>query len=107
MTETNLPLFPDPLQASQYPDVPGFRADDCSRAAAAVAERSASRVRDSVLAELQRCPGTADEIADRLGLSILTVRPRFSELKKMGRVIKTGERRKNRSGCPANVWRVV
>lgn len=49
---------------------------------------------------------TADEVAQRLNLSVLSVRPRVSELNKFGWIVKTGERRKNASGMSAAVWRV-
>ena len=40
---------------------------------------------------------TADEIASEMGLSPLQVRPRVSELKRMGTLWPTGERRRNAS----------
>tara|TARA_A200000159_G_scaffold60004_1_gene55594 strand:+ start:170 stop:400 length:231 start_codon:yes stop_codon:yes gene_type:complete len=49
---------------------------------------------------------TADEIAFHLNLSILSIRPRISELNTLGMIEKTGERRKNESGNSAHVWRV-
>lgn len=50
---------------------------------------------------------TADETAGRMCCSILSVRPRISELYRMGLIQKTGERRKNGSGMAAAVWRVA
>ena len=50
-------------------------------------------------------PMTADEIAARLGASVLSIRPRVTELRKEGLIEPTGERRPNRSGRSANVWR--
>jgi predicted ArsR family transcriptional regulator len=47
---------------------------------------------------------TADEIAIRLGLSILTARPRCAELVKRGFLEDSGQRRKNNSGRSATVW---
>ena len=52
-------------------------------------------------------PGTPDEIAERLGLSILSVRPRFSELNRLGLIEQTSEKRSNNSGHRAGVWRVA
>lgn len=49
---------------------------------------------------------TADEIAYALGYSILTVRPRVSELNRMQKIADSGARRKNASGRNAIVWRV-
>ena len=48
-------------------------------------------------------PGAPDEIAERLGLSILSVRPRFSELSRLGLIEQTNERRSNDSCQRAGV----
>ena len=48
---------------------------------------------------------TADEIALRLGLPVLSVRPRVAELKKRGALYPTGERRKNSNGNSCAVMR--
>jgi len=49
-------------------------------------------------------PQTPDEIAARLHLSILAVRPRCSELFRRGKIKDSGLRRKNASGKTAVVW---
>lgn len=64
-------------------------------------------IRERVLAALRVTPGTPDEISDWLGESILTVRPRCSELLRLGKVKETGERRPNRSGHSANVLAAI
>jgi DNA-binding IclR family transcriptional regulator len=51
------------------------------------------------------CGLTADEIAAKLGESVLAVRPRVSELFHAGLIEKTGERRPNASGLNAHVWK--
>jgi predicted ArsR family transcriptional regulator len=60
-----------------------------------------------VLEELRTWPKgrTADELAKLLRRSPLSVRPRLSELKALGKVAATGERRRNESGMTATVWR--
>jgi len=50
---------------------------------------------------------TADEVAGRLGLSILSIRPRITELARLGKVRDSGERRRNGSGRKAIVWAAV
>ncbi len=50
---------------------------------------------------------TADECASRMGLSILTVRPRCTELKITQRLADTGERRSNQSGKRAAVLKIA
>lgn len=96
----HLPLFEAP---------PAARDTDTSRAAASAITPSAARLRMMVLGAI-RAAGpaglTADEAADRLGLSVLTVRPRVSELGKAGSIVDAGSRRANRSGRKAIVWRV-
>jgi hypothetical protein len=47
---------------------------------------------------------TADELAGRLGESILTVRPRVSELRAARLIEATTERHRNESGHAAIVW---
>ena len=67
----------------------------------------ALKVRGEVLAWLEEHPegATADEIAYVLKYSILTVRPRVSELNKMDLIVDSGLRRLNTSGRRAIVWR--
>lgn len=88
-----------------YPKSPGFKADGTSKAAAKAMRDKAPTIRDQVLALLKRQPCTPDEAAAILGLSILTVRPRFSELARLHLIFKTGETRRNDSGHKAEVWR--
>jgi predicted ArsR family transcriptional regulator len=52
-------------------------------------------------------PSTADEIAYNLSRSVLSVRPRFTELLKTRRIEPTGEVRMNDSGRFAKVWRMA
>ena len=92
-----------------YPSMPGSQDRDTSRAAAASIAPAASAIRDRVLAQFERSTGmTADECAGRLGLSILTVRPRVTELSRLGKLRDSGTRRKNTlSGKSAIVWTPV
>lgn len=81
-----------------------------SRAAAEGVTASAKRhdTHAQILATLRdHGPATADEIADRLGLDRLYVRPRVSELRATGRVRDHGTRRKNPGGRTATVWEAV
>jgi predicted ArsR family transcriptional regulator len=90
-----------------YPDHPGFKAMDTAQAAAERTAPRAPELRNAVLRTLREDgPGTADEIAARLRLSILSVRPRVSELKRGGMVVDTGSRRTNQSGHSAAVFRI-
>jgi predicted ArsR family transcriptional regulator len=92
-----------------YPDAPGFKVSWPSEQAAEAIGGKASRMRAAVLAQLATYPGgaTADEVAKDLNLSVLSVRPRVSELNRTGKIKQTGGRRKNESGMTATVWRIV
>ncbi len=66
-------------------------------------------IRAQVLAILEQYPTmgmTPDQCADRLGLDILTVRPRFTELKNQGKIEATGATRASKNGKQQKVWRL-
>lgn len=79
--------------------------------AAAAAETSrASILRTLVVSAYQHnATLTADECASILGESVLSIRPRISELHKQTPPVleDSGERRKNASGHSACVWRLA
>lgn len=78
---------------------------DTSEAAAEAMQDRAETLRAKALDAISRQPATADEVAGQVGASILAMRPRITELAKMGRIEDSGERRKNASGRSAIVWR--
>lgn len=88
-----------------YPRSPGYRMTDTSRTAAKAVRSKAATLREQCLSQIQLGEFTADEIADSLEESILTIRPRITELNKQGVIVDTGKRRKNQSGKLAIVWR--
>lgn len=92
-----------------YPDSPGFKSIGASQDAADAIAPRAPRIRDRVLAAIAGHPDgvTADEIAAELRMSVLTVRPRVSELRRLGEIRPTGDRRCNASGMTASTWRVA
>lgn len=64
-----------------------------------------ARLQRAVLEAVERGgPMIADEIAARIGETVLAVRPRVCELAKAGLLRDTEERRTNQSGRPAIVW---
>lgn len=89
-----------------YPHSPAYRvgSDTSFAAAESVDAKTLQRL---VLTELRKGPGTPDEVAQRLGIDKLSIRPRCSELKALGRVIDTGERRKNSNGKSAAVLKAA
>lgn len=84
----------------------GYRNRDTSHEAAKAIEPDVGTIRADVLNALRNVSGglTADQCAESLQLSPLTVRPRFTELSKAGLIIATTEKRLNRSGRRATVW---
>jgi hypothetical protein len=93
---------------AQYPEFPGSKEPFTSREAASTIAAKARTVRAAVLRHIARAfPSafTADQVAADLSLSVLTVRPRVSELHRLGLVERAPERRKNRSGMSAACWR--
>lgn len=51
-------------------------------------------------------PMTADELAEFMGKTIVSVRPRVSELRRLGKITPTGERRNSAYGQPSTVWQL-
>jgi predicted ArsR family transcriptional regulator len=92
-----------------YPDAPGFKISGPSEQAAETMGSTANKMRAAVLAQIAQYSSgaTADEIAKDLNLSVLSVRPRVSELKRLGEIKQTGGRRKNESGMTATVWQIA
>lgn len=85
---------------------PGAQMSETSRAAAKSVVVTAATLREAVLEELKRAALTADEAAAALDQSVLAIRPRLSELKRLGLIEDSGIRRTNESGKSAAVWRV-
>ena len=90
-----------------YPAQPGARDRDTSIAAAEAIASKAPTLRAATLAAFQHFHAglTADEAAAVLGASILSIRPRVTELTRMGELEDSGVRRPNHSGKAAVVWR--
>ena len=90
-----------------YPDAPGYRRTDTSRAAAAAVESAASRLQAQVLAAISAAGEagmTTNEIAAQIGVDKGSVQPRTSELRAIGSIKDSGQRRSNDSGRRAIVW---
>ncbi len=84
-----------------------FSVTNPSREAKQSIEKISDVLRGQCVEALTKGDYTADEVADMLKLSVLSIRPRFTELLKAGRIEDTGIRRKNVSGRNATVWRLV
>ena len=100
------PLFDQPT----YPDAAGYARDsDTSRAAAAHVDETLSARQARVLSVLaERGPLAGFEVARVLRRPTYVVLPRLTELKLVGAVVDTGERRENPdTGRTATVWRAA
>jgi hypothetical protein len=88
-----------------YPAAPGFKTGGTSEDAAAAIAPSAGTLRRHVYELLRATPAglTADECAMRLNESVLSIRPRCTELCAAGLAKPSGVRRRNFSGRDANV----
>ena len=95
------------LQLDIYPHAPGFKREGTSADAARAVKSKAATLREQVYRALAKAAMTADEVARYLGESVLSCRPRLSELAARGLIAETGERRKNESGKFAAVWRAA
>lgn len=91
----------------RYPEAPGFKVPGTSESAAASMTQSAPRLRRMCLEHIEKAGGsgaTPDETAAALGLSVLSIRPRFTELARDAAIRPTGQTRPNASGRAAKVW---
>jgi hypothetical protein len=94
------------MSENTYPIEPGFKAVGPSQEAAEAITGLASTLRDLVRQTIARHPGgiTADDVAFKLNRSILSVRPRVSELRRLGDIRQAEGRGKNQSGLSASRW---
>ncbi|MBM7483342.1 putative ArsR family transcriptional regulator [Bradyrhizobium sp. USDA 3686] len=92
--------------SNDYPHHPGFKAGGTSEEAARAIAETAKNLREQVLREIAAAPSglSADAVAGKLGKSVLSVRPRVSELHRSGDIRRSEGRVKNSSGLSATVW---
>lgn len=95
--------------AATYPFSPGFKEGTTSKEAADSMRPRVDLLRDKVLEAIEQMPSTTDEVAAMLGESVLSVRPRCSELRKIKKIrprFVNGKavRRANDSLRWATVW---
>jgi len=97
------------LDWQPYNGTPGHRGVSTSIAAAEAVKPRAAILRNKCFAYVRRwgmTGSTADECAAYLRESVLSIRPRFTELLRANLIEDTGTRRKNDSGRNAIVWKV-
>lgn len=93
----------------RYPLVPGAKGTDGTSqdAASSVAPAAPSLRRQALLWLAKLMKATVLEVVCASGISREALQPRFSELRRMGLVEPTGERRRNPSGKSAAVLRLT
>lgn len=89
---------------SDYPHEPGWKARETSHAAAVAVAPMARSLRARVYDCIQERPDTPEGVARRLNLDILAVRPRCTELARLGKIHDSGARGRSRSGKSAIIW---
>jgi hypothetical protein len=93
-----------------YGELPGHQGDDTGRAAAEKVKPTVEWVQERILEAADRAGRwgiTADEVMKELDLKPNNVRPRFTELKILGKLRDSGNRRKNDDGNSVRVWERV
>ncbi|WP_394730728.1 hypothetical protein [Altererythrobacter sp. GH1-8] len=95
--------------ADLYPDMPGAKGPDgTSQDAAEAIAPSVSHLRRVAMRTLERLgEATPLEAVAISGVTRESLQPRFSELRALGLVEPTGERRRNPSGKKASVLRLT
>lgn len=94
------------MRFDKYPNTPGWKKSGTSSDAANKMKPHSSTLRNQVLEALRHEEMTADEAAAAIGKTPFSVRPRVTELAKLGLIEESGVRRLNDSGSFAVVWRV-
>lgn len=90
-----------------YPVDPGFKARDTAAAAAEGIAPAAKSLRARVYDAIKARPRTPEEVADALGVPLMNVRPRCSELAARNLIVDSKERRQADGGRQAIVWKVT
>jgi hypothetical protein len=95
-----------PLAPEIYPESPGWRDASTSKEAAERIAPRAPSLRERVLKLIAESPEGAavHEAARILKVPVPSLQPRFSELRRLGEIKPSGQRRTNNSGMRAHVW---
>lgn len=93
----------------RYPHVAGHRGLGGSVEASDLVTPKLPQLQGAVFGVVERADQrgvTGDEIANALGWDKYRVRPRTAELRKLGRIIDSRERRPSESGVASIVWKL-
>lgn len=92
----------------KYPMSPGYKEHSTSKEAATKVASRSRKLREKTLDAIKRkhsYGATPEEVSEILNESILSIRPRFTELKIMNFIYDSGLRRKNSFNSNTKVWR--
>lgn len=92
----------------KYPMSPGYKEHSTSKEAATKVASRSRKLRERTLDAIKRkhsYGATPEEVSEILNESILSIRPRFTELKIMNFIYDSGLRRKNSFNSNTKVWR--
>jgi CRP-like cAMP-binding protein len=95
------------MSGLDYPIEPGHRGISTSIEAAEAIAPSIGRLQRIVLSAIGDAGFrglTSQELADLTGIDFGSVQPRTSELRRLGLISDSGDRRRNRNGKRAIVW---
>jgi hypothetical protein len=94
------------MRDSLYPDFPGSKvsgpSEEVAKAISTIVGTLRDRVREVIIKNSDGI--TADEIALELNRSVLSIRPRVSELRRLGEICQAEARGRNESGMSASKW---
>lgn len=100
----------------RYPEAPGFKLrgfpePSTSQDVAIAMQDRAATLRATILEVMRDDPGadwTPDEMAERLHVNLLSIRPRFTELSDptIALIVRTGARRPSSTGHAQGVYRL-
>lgn len=87
-----------------YPESPGWKGTDTSRAAAERVSNRAPSIRRKVWDKLETSSMTGEELAEVLQENLYSVLPRLSEMQLDGMVRDSGGRGRTKLDCDAVLW---
>ena len=93
---------------SKYPYQAGHRGHRNSITSANDTNKRLSRLHKQILIELYKHPKglTGSELSDLTGVTILTIRPRTSELKLLNLIVDTEKNKNNDGGKPESIYKL-
>jgi response regulator of citrate/malate metabolism len=98
--------FPSGAEFRMPHDEPGAKREGTSRAAARGMKQIQHTLQMKCYLALTSRSMTADEVADSVGVTEFSCRPRITELMAKNLIEDSGLRRMNKSGRMATVWRL-